>query len=508
MSHIYYERLPPDAITELWSSEDLIRHSIDEIHLFSQYYEANPTTLRDIDYYYYELHNLFAGPIAVLSKLSPFITVVLATRIAHYIIDLLLNLNFLKNIITFTFGCWQIHNYLNSLESGGSQSGRCLIFIATLFYMLISTNPSIKHPKIASSGKNPRPKFKTYLIVSLPFLINEYFIHVAQEQYHTHLRSILATLFMKVIHRLSQKNSSCSQLATFAYLLHPATCIFGPWHVEEASSTKVCATGPTSSFLELTRQSISALRVFTKTLVFLFISTTLSDLVRLHLIENFGSNLFTDVLSVYLVALEFRFSHYFMCHLLESLLTLWNSPGRLCVPSSVEWPRSLVEVVILWNKPMHKWLKDEIFLPIKASTSGSFTAVCSTYFVSSTLHGFKFNIWSVLLSLGLLTWIEHNLRRNLAYRFSACILARDCIYSEKNRCLKGHERTIYNSMFVTVTNALFRVLALLHLTYLGFIFKDNPDAANYKKDLHSWSGLYFYSPVLAIVTYGLNFITR
>ncbi len=68
---------------------------------------------------------------------------------------------------------------------------------------------------------------------------------------------------------------------------------------------------------------------------------------------------------MYLNAMEFRTSHYFIMFMSESfsiaigLDRVGQSAGRDCItaPSKIEYPHSLEEVVVFWNMPMHKWLK-------------------------------------------------------------------------------------------------------------------------------------------------------
>lgn len=65
-------------------------------------------------------------------------------------------------------------------------------------------------------------------------------------------------------------------------------------------------------------------------------------------------------------ALSFRSSHYFVSYLSEATTLaagIDTSPTRnwtvtVTRPWNVELPRSLVEVVINWNIPMHTWLKN------------------------------------------------------------------------------------------------------------------------------------------------------
>lgn len=71
-------------------------------------------------------------------------------------------------------------------------------------------------------------------------------------------------------------------------------------------------------------------------------------------------------------AMSFRFSHYFISYLSQAMMviagfanTKENSSGtssklwgyQITKPVTIEWPRSIVQVVISWNISMHNWLK-------------------------------------------------------------------------------------------------------------------------------------------------------
>lgn len=49
-------------------------------------------------------------------------------------------------------------------------------------------------------------------------------------------------------------------------------------------------------------------------------------------------------------------------------------------PDYIEFPRSLINVVVYWNIPMHNWLKVYVFNTSRRF--GNFVAVISTYTVS------------------------------------------------------------------------------------------------------------------------------
>lgn len=72
----------------------------------------------------------------------------------------------------------------------------------------------------------------------------------------------------------------------------------------------------------------------------------------------------------YQEALAFRSSSYFISYLSQAVLltagfghdskTNKKLPSDNCAvskPTLIEFPRSLVQVVIYWNMPMHLWLK-------------------------------------------------------------------------------------------------------------------------------------------------------
>ena len=86
-------------------------------------------------------------------------------------------------------------------------------------------------------------------------------------------------------------------------------------------------------------------------------------------------------------------------------------------------PRSLVEVVVSWNLPMHRWLKLYVFKQSR-SRLGPGAAVMLTYLASTVLHGLTGQIAAVLFSLGAYTWVEHSLRAKLSNIMDASIGAR------------------------------------------------------------------------------------
>ncbi|CAG2167732.1 unnamed protein product [Oppiella nova] len=124
--------------------------------------------------------------------------------------------------------------------------------------------------------------------------------------------------------------------------------------------------------------------------------------------------------------------------------------------------------------------------------------------VHRVTQGFNFQIWSVLLSLGILTKLEYDLREELSQIFNACIHVRRCLYRNadsmnENQSLKcnvwdvlrwksspkvcvskwKHKNTEYNSRRVVVVNVLFAMLAITHLAYLGSTFDGKEECLMY-----------------------------
>jgi len=158
----------------------------------------------------------------------------------------------------------------------------------------------------------------------------------------------------------------------------------------------------------------------------------------------------------------------------------------------IEFPRSLVDVVVYWNKPMHRWLRGYIFRPILQF--GTFKAVFLTFLVSSMLHGFNFGLTTVLLSLGFYTYVEHSLREKLSSIFNACIRSRTC-----NNC--EHEFKASHPV-VVLANFGFGLLAFCNLAYLGImISKTHAESGvpqpspweSVNKDISKWKDLHFLS---------------
>lgn len=66
---------------------------------------------------------------------------------------------------------------------------------------------------------------------------------------------------------------------------------------------------------------------------------------------------------MYKQALEFRTGHYFIAYISTVFAMVCgyhredNSEISVTQPMFIEWPKSLLNVVVHWNAPMHNWLK-------------------------------------------------------------------------------------------------------------------------------------------------------
>ncbi|KAK6633879.1 hypothetical protein RUM44_004486 [Polyplax serrata] len=176
------------------------------------------------------------------------------------------------------------------------------------------------------------------------------------------------------------------------YIMCPSSCIFGPWI-------------PYNQYNLQSNEdwSLKSLGKICLKLVLAFIFLTISTCWD---------------------ALSFRTSHYFISYLSEVTLLLSGHSTSMFTgvtkPAFVEFPRSLVNVVIYWNIPMHNWLKTYIFNTSKRF--GNFIALLATYAASSLLHGISFQLSAVLLSLGVYSYVEFMLRKRLSTVFNACVL--------------------------------------------------------------------------------------
>ncbi|CAH8831977.1 unnamed protein product [Trichobilharzia szidati] len=306
-------------------------------------------------------------------------------------------------------------------------------------------------------------------------------------------------------------------LVWLSYCLCPASLLFGPWF----SPLK---------YEEMIRSDYNSTRFSLKNII----------LSLLHTVKLFGTSLlclvystcstytliskltFQPWLYAYFSSQSFRFSHYFVCISSESFMNALGYCDKYSVkskeklddnnkekeksaievykpfvvtrPWSIEFPRSLVEVVIHWNLPMHTWLKQYVYKPLRAY--GHIYAIVGTYAASSLLHGLNFQLSAVLFSIGIYAYIEYVLREKLATILNACVASRPC----PETCSHVNK----NSSWVYWWNFAFSCLAIFHLAYLAVMFDTSEQqyqGYSMWHALNKWYGLGYLSHIVAFATF-------
>ncbi|XP_012252369.2 protein-serine O-palmitoleoyltransferase porcupine [Athalia rosae] len=283
-------------------------------------------------------------------------------------------------------------------------------------------------------------------------------------------------------------------LEYMGYVFCPATSIFGPW-ISYKDYTALY--GAVNWSLQRVLLAVGYLLL---ALFFLSVSNCWAEWIfadsKWKWFEAYGD------------ALSFRCSHYFISYTSGSLAVLGgfsSLASTVTKPWSIELPRSLVQVVIHWNIPMHTWLKIYVFRRSHVRF-GKFGAVLLTYAASSLLHGLNFPLAAVLLSLGFYTYVEYQLRFLLAYVFDACIAAKNCA---DYKCI--HKRTSSNCWWVSVINFIFSGLTVFHLAYLGLMFdtsEQQETGYSYTHTMDKWSSLGFASHWVVLATYFAYFLIK
>lgn len=439
------------------------------------------------------------GPAHILSDCSNIILNVVYLRIIHLLIDScnfnVQNTNLIKDIATIILGLVQLRDFAYKYDLVAPVNTMIIYYAALVI---------IRHVIVIRGGAYVPSLFTTLL--AAPLFVNEYYIFAHQRQNLTTVRSILACLIMKSSSIILTPGIPIKNISSrVAYLLHPAASVFGVWQPIETAGTRRHINDASRQFSRFKQQVCIALVYSFKTIIILIIYVNLAELASF--VDSVMDHAFVKtLLRMYFVALEFRTSHYFTGFVSTSLISLWQDPAVkerfvVCQPIKIECPRSLLEVVRFWNLPMHYWLKHHVFWPVKQHTSSIYISLGLTYIVSSTLHGCKFHIWAVLLTLGFLTWTEHQLRLEISRRLSACVLSSRCKYNSRSECCRGHQRNPNNSFIVQLVNLAFTILAMIYLAYLGYIFVGNTDEASYTKALARWSEVYFFAHLTSIATY-------
>ncbi|KYQ55766.1 putative protein-cysteine N-palmitoyltransferase porcupine [Trachymyrmex zeteki] len=310
------------------------------------------------------------------------------------------------------------------------------------------------------------------------------------------IRSVIMTMVMKAISVAIDTNDSNNLPDVYSYMGYMfcgVTCLFGPWVSFR-------------NYLSLRYSSSQTKWWIICSIGFVFLSFVFLSISNCWTQWIFVDNSWKWLIA-YRDAISFRTSHYFVSYIASALLVLGGFPlssSTIVKPLYIEFPRSLVQVVVFWNIPMHHWLKTYIFRP-SIQNLGKFGAVIITYLISSLLHGLNFQLAAVLLSLGFYTYVEFQLRATLADTFDACVASKQCT---KKKCM--HKYNSYNCM-VFMTNLMFSFGAIFHLAYLGLMF-DTSDLQetgySYNHTINKWAELGFASHWVALATYCIYLLTK
>uniref|UniRef100_A0A0N4WQ64 Aa_trans domain-containing protein n=1 Tax=Haemonchus placei TaxID=6290 RepID=A0A0N4WQ64_HAEPC len=262
------------------------------------------------------------------------------------------------------------------------------------------------------------------------------------------IRGILMIFAMKVSALTFDSGSNCETkdiIPILAYIFGPATSVFGPFHTFDDYMNS------------LNRRTIKAILHSMVLVAVAFCFLSYSSCIGILLPDG-------SILTDYITAQSFRTSHYFVCMLSEGLVLLSGIKLSTCSPLSVEVPRSLVEVVVAWNIPMHRFLH-----------------TCKLYTIAllcSVRGGISFERAIVVLSKRLFVmFIQISYRLAMHYQFLSLSLSAlyytllsgieypegfQCAF-ELGRAGIGHWQTLF-------INVVFFAVSVYQLIYLGAPF--------------------------------------
>ncbi|XP_044764591.1 protein-serine O-palmitoleoyltransferase porcupine [Coccinella septempunctata] len=362
-----------------------------------------------------------------------------------------------------------------------STEGKSILIIYLIVSYLIIIGTHFIHKKCS---KDLGPIVKVFFIASLIFS-QHLFI---KKEVFLRIRGILMIIVMKILHLIDEtfeKGEFPSVLQYFGYTLCSANILFGPWTTYQEYKELHSQPKKKNAYWIL-----GIFKSFTLSLTCL----TISNCWAAYLIS--GS--FNRWLLAYRDALSFRFSHYFVSYLAEmSMISAgfknFNSGGKLwsytvVSPLDIEFPTSLATVVTKWNQPIHLFLKNTIYLPMRKY--GQFSAIMATFLVSSFLHGFEVRVSVVLLSLGVFSFLQVKSRILISDAMDACLNVKPC-----KQCTHKYGRDNFG---VRTSLLLFAFDSILHLAYLGILMDPAlGDLSIYEQ----WSDLYFISHIIMFVNF-------
>uniref|UniRef100_A0AAR5PWV8 Protein-serine O-palmitoleoyltransferase porcupine n=1 Tax=Dendroctonus ponderosae TaxID=77166 RepID=A0AAR5PWV8_DENPD len=275
--------------------------------------------------------------------------------------------------------------------------------------------------------------------------------------------------------------------AYFGYMFCPGNILFGPWISFEHYMMQVNFP---------TRKNLHWLYGIIRALMCAVIFVTISNCWASYFISE-DSNSF---LLGYQEALSFRSSHYFVCYLSEAFMIAGGYKDfayhfeeaywKLSITNvwAIELPMSLAVVATNWNKPMHEYLKKYVYrlwLP-----SGKFRAVLLTFVTSSLFHGLELKVSTVLVCLGVFSYLQILVRDYISQAFDICVKVYPC-----KSCQHEIKRDSIVSKLTLLTFSLFTAL---HLVFLGVLMDESAAEVGI---FQKWNDLYFCSLWIMFVNF-------
>ncbi|KAL6743544.1 hypothetical protein Aduo_016571 [Ancylostoma duodenale] len=222
------------------------------------------------------------------------------------------------------------------------------------------------------------------------------------------VRGVVMVLSMKISSLAFDKRDSAgvADVIPFcAYLANPATLIFGPFHTFQEFETTLNRKAPQEELLSFLYGTVLVVIA----ICLLIYSSCMTIVVP-------EDSVFTD----YFTAQSFRTSHYFVSFLSQGLLALSGLRLAVCSPLSVEFPRSLVEVVITWNIPMHRYLHSYVY--VNVIPYGTAAAIFASFAISSLLHRYEIEYQTVFRYVRVLVVAENvNIKEDGYVIYGSCL---------------------------------------------------------------------------------------
>lgn len=361
-------------------------------------------------------------------------------------------------------------------------------FLAAYFILLFRVVLQKRFRNKLKSKENPYstgPLVQYGLIVV--FVLFEYII--LETETWLQIRGVMLIFSMKLICIASDIDSQ--KLPNFSeycgYMFCCGNVLFGPWITFEHYILQARYPSKKNALW-----IFGVMRALIWSLFFLSISNCWATYV-------IGANS-TRWLMGYREALSFRTSHYFICYLSEAFMLAagWkdlehhfdDQHWELAITKvlKIECPSALAIVVVNWNKPMHEFLKKYIYrrwLPL-----GKFYAVLLTFIISSLFHGFELKVSTVLICLGIFSYLQILVREHISQAFNICVKVHPC-----KICTHKVKR---DSLRCKIMFIIFSGFTVLHLIYVGVLMDQSTDVVGiYQK----WRNLHFLSLWIMFVNF-------